>query len=132
MIAHAENHARLHGGRLFLEAEDEVRAREDGFERRLHRGGGLREFGFHPDDGLLRLVALDLPLEGNPFADGLGGLGVGVVGEGAGDDRLKGGDGRLGEFLIAGRLHLFPKCRPGAGRGTGNKQDSQDKGGEKA
>ena len=70
--------------------------------------GRLGDLGFQAHDLLLRLVALDVSFQRDFLADGLGGLGVGLVFQGGGDDGFEVGDGGLRQAMVDGVLHRLP------------------------
>jgi len=75
---------------------------QQGVHERYHLLRRLGDLAFEAGDLLLGFVALDVAFEGELLADGLHGLGVGLVLERALDDGFEVGDGGLGRpFLIA-------------------------------
>ncbi len=90
---------------------------EQGLHDGLHRSGGLGQLGFEASDFLLGLVALDQAFEGDLAADGAHGLGVGLVGERAGDDRVEPLDGGFRQTLLGGFVDGFPLGIARAGKG---------------
>ena len=81
---------------------------ENRLHHRLHLRRRRREFRLEPRDFFLRLVPLDVPLEGDLRADGLDGLCVSLVLQRVGDDWLQLFDGGLGQPFVAGFLDLLP------------------------
>ena len=75
---------------------------------RLHRGRRFGELDLEAGDLLLGLVALDRALEGDLAADRAHGLGIGLVGERALDDRLEPLDGGLRQAFVGGFVDRFP------------------------
>jgi len=86
----------------------------------LHRGGSLGQLGFEACDFLLGLVALDQAFEGDFATDGAHGLGVGLVGKRARDDRVEPLDGGLRQALCGGLVDGFPLGIARAGKGRRN------------
>ncbi len=83
----------------------------------LHHGfhwfRSLGNLGLETDDHFLDFTALNLALKGYLQTDGLGGLSMGLILQGLGDDLVQNRNGGLGQSLFHRLVHLTPQAVSG-------------------
>lgn len=85
-----------------------VPMRQQRIQHRHHFRWGLGNFGFEPGDFFFRVIALDVPFQGDFFADCFHGLGVGLFSQSRRDDWLEIGDRGFRQTFIDRVVDRFP------------------------
>ena len=87
---------------------------EDGVHYRPHFLGRLGNLGLQAGDLLLRFVSLDGAFLGDLHADGFDRLGIGLVLDGRGDDRIQFLNGCFGQSFLDRLIDFFPRSVSGS------------------